>query len=69
MELVEYYTGVPAGILQNFLGFAQGNIGQVFVLLEKGATISEPVRRVSESLAYDTSGQPLDLRPHRRTSS
>ena len=28
MELVGYYTGAPAGILQNCLGFAQGSIGQ-----------------------------------------
>ena len=47
----------------------KGILAKVFVLLERGASISGPVRSVSESLAYDTSGQPLDLRPHRRISS
>ena len=52
----------------NYLGFAQGSISQVFIPLGRGASVSGPVRSMSENLAYDTSDQPLDLQVLKRTA-
>ena len=65
--LVGHHTGARARSIAELPGLRQRVLDNIRPT-ERGASVSGPVRSMSENLAYNTSDQPLDLQVLRRTA-